>query len=494
MESKLVIVLFVHCLVAFFIVSHSLLKRRILVDEKSNSENVPVGNLFSYDEKYTGWLPAVNEKVVLVVIDALRNDFAFKEESKSEIVHNEAGFFKSIFLSDPPTTTSQRLVGIASGTFPTYLESFFNFNARVLKGSDSFVNQIWAKYPATSAFFGDNTWTELFPVILAAEGVSKGFHSFNMFDLIFVDDSIYECMDKFLNEGKMHSTNFLALHLLGLDHAGHTFDAKHDSIQGKLAEYNTFIRRITNEMPQNASLFIFGNHGMTESGDHGGESWNELATCICHWRKGWESQDEQRVSEFQVLFERVEQIRRKYNQYAAGINQVDFAATLCIIMGQKRENILFLSLFSWHAFFFAGHSWQPTAIQWDRAFFGTKSFNQICGEFMNHCQSFNEKFSLIDEGSFERSIRELLRAHSFTSFEISFRNFLKNLYVRLPAPGIFANEAREQEIESTNSSSCSEEQEMESNSSCYEEQLSENTAVNANQYLHSTAQKRPIQT
>lgn len=115
------------------------------------------------------------------------------------------------------------------------------------------------------------------------------------------------------------------------------------------------------------------------------------------------------------------------------------------------------------------------------------------GEFMNYCQSFNEKFSLIDEGSFERSIRELLRAHSFTSFEISFRNFLKNLYVRLPAPGIFANEAREQEIESTNSSSCSEEQEMESNSSWNEEQLSENTAVNVNQYLHFTAQKRPIE-
>ena len=62
MESKLVIVLFAHCLVAIFIVSHSLLKRRILVDEKSTAENVPVGNLFSYDEKCAGWLPTVNEK------------------------------------------------------------------------------------------------------------------------------------------------------------------------------------------------------------------------------------------------------------------------------------------------------------------------------------------------------------------------------------------------------------------------------------------------
>lgn len=321
MESKLVIVLFVHCLVAIFIVSHSLLKRRILVDEKSNSENVPVGNLFSYDEKYTGWLPAVNEKVVLVVIDALRNDFAFKEESKLEIVHNEADFFKSIFLSNYNLSAS-------SWHCIWNLSHLPGIVLQLQCGS-----QIWAKYPATSAFFGDNTWTELFPVILAAEDVSKGFHSFNMFDLNFVDDSVYECIDKFLNEGKMHSKNFLALHLLGLDHAGHTFDAKHESIQGKLAEYNTFIRRITNEMPQNASLFIFGDHGMTESGDHGGESWNELATCICHWRKGWESQDEQKISEFQVLFERVEQIRRKYSQYAAGINQVDFAATLCIIMG-----------------------------------------------------------------------------------------------------------------------------------------------------------------
>ena len=44
----------------------------------------------------------------------------------------------------------------------------------------------------------------------------------------------------------------------------------------KLSEMNSVIERVISDLPSDAVLFVFGDHGMTSSGDHGGDSESEV--------------------------------------------------------------------------------------------------------------------------------------------------------------------------------------------------------------------------
>ena len=59
-------------------------------------------------------------------------------------------------------------------------------------------------------------------------------------------------------------------HILGVDHAGHTFAAAHKEIERKLNDTEKMIVDIINEMDDETTLLVFGDHGMTDDGNHGG--------------------------------------------------------------------------------------------------------------------------------------------------------------------------------------------------------------------------------
>ena len=65
-------------------------------------------------------------------------------------------------------------------------------------------------------------------------------------------------------------------HFLGVDHCGHTFGPNHKEMSLKLDQMNQLITNVTNLMDNETILFIFGDHGMTEKGDHGGDSMKEV--------------------------------------------------------------------------------------------------------------------------------------------------------------------------------------------------------------------------
>ena len=325
------------CCIGIYLVSTGLLSKRSTFPHKHSCSRRPVESLFEYpnatDE--TCWLPSLNSKHVVVLIDALRHDFVDGSNSPlyfvRNLIHNNKAYY-SVFLSDPPTTTSQRVVGISSGTFPTYLESFLNFKAESLKGSDSFIYQLWQRHPDKCYFYGDNTWTELYP-FMTDGGRAKGYHSFNMFDLNYVDQAVYKDLSHFYNSKAKKEFSFLEIHLLGLDHAGHTFNAQHPAITAKLAEYNQVLIELSRQVDESTGFFVFGDHGMTESGDHGGESWDEIATCLIHWSGSWSKVDLERCDRYKEFLESVEIIRRRWSTHSSGVSQVDFCPTLCLVAG-----------------------------------------------------------------------------------------------------------------------------------------------------------------
>ncbi|KAJ2626461.1 mannose-ethanolamine phosphotransferase gpi13, partial [Coemansia sp. RSA 1287] len=76
-----------------------------------------------------------------------------------------------------------------------------------------------------------------------------------------------------------HEWDMIIAHGLGVDHCGHRFGPDHSAISHKLAQMNTAIELIVNAIDRDekpTALYLFGDHGMDNKGDHGGDSPREV--------------------------------------------------------------------------------------------------------------------------------------------------------------------------------------------------------------------------
>lgn len=102
-------------------------------------------------------------KIILMIIDALRLDFIIRDEElvylNKILYDNDACFLK--IKVHPPTVTMPRIKSLTSGTIPSFLDVVLNFGSAELK-IDTFLHQM-LKRKDKIIFFGDDTWTKLFP-------------------------------------------------------------------------------------------------------------------------------------------------------------------------------------------------------------------------------------------------------------------------------------------------------------------------------------------
>lgn len=80
--------------------------------------------------------------------------------------------------------------------------------------------------------------------------------------------------------------DLLIAHSLGVDHCGHKHGPFHPEMRRKLTEVDQMIRGIVDKMQDNTVLFVIGDHGMTDQGDHGGESEAETNALLFAYSKG----------------------------------------------------------------------------------------------------------------------------------------------------------------------------------------------------------------
>ncbi|KAJ7335118.1 hypothetical protein JRQ81_013059 [Phrynocephalus forsythii] len=150
------------------------------------------------------WLPQRRHrfpKAVLVLIDALKFEFAHYDPARQEPrpYQNRLPFLHALatqqprhgrlyrFRADPPTTTMQRIKGITTGSLPTFVDAGSNFASYAIRED----NLIWqlAQNGRRVVFMGDDTWDGLFPQAFFR---SHFFPSFNVKDLHTVDDGILQ--------------------------------------------------------------------------------------------------------------------------------------------------------------------------------------------------------------------------------------------------------------------------------------------------------------
>jgi phosphatidylinositol glycan class O len=280
------------------------------------------------------WMDRRVDAVAVIVVDALRFDFARERlpnsiGSRLEMQPNKSSPQTVIrsqllqFVADPPTVTMQRLKGLTTGGLPTFADISGSFGGATVD-EDSWVNQLHQVPPnkrgyhhsdvkptphkqqghhrrPRMAFVGDDTWVDLFPHQFDPD--SFPYPSFNTRDLDTVDNGCLAhlpgMLQRFGSSGSSSSNHdsdsFLELivaHFLGVDHVGHTYGPNNHHMDEKLHQMDGMLSDIFKKIDDAPSsscqvAFVFGDHGMTEDGNHGGGTDEEThAGLFVHYSPG----------------------------------------------------------------------------------------------------------------------------------------------------------------------------------------------------------------
>ncbi|KAG4419772.1 hypothetical protein IFR04_007082 [Cadophora malorum] len=226
------------------------------------------------------------DKVVFMVVDALRSDFVYSNNSgflftQSLIQNGEAMPFTAHATS--PTITMPRIKAITTGSTPSFLDLILNFaesdTSSTLATQDTWLAQMKAKGTGKLIMYGDDTWLKLFPETFdRADGTSSFFVS----DFTEVDNNVTRHVPE---ELRNDDWNTMVLHYLGLDHIGHKTGPRGPNMIPKQHEMDGIVKTIYEAMTnkehlQSTLLVLCGDHGMNDAGNHGGSAPGETSPAL----------------------------------------------------------------------------------------------------------------------------------------------------------------------------------------------------------------------
>ncbi|KAM9677419.1 GPI ethanolamine phosphate transferase 2 isoform 2-T2 [Trichechus inunguis] len=262
--------------------------------------------------------PPLFSKVVVVLIDALRDDFVFGSKGVKFMPYTtylvEKGASHSFVAeAKPPTVTMPRIKALMTGSLPGFGDVVRNLNSPALL-EDNVIRQAKAAGKRI-IFYGDETWVKLFPKHFVEY---DGTTSFFVSDYTEVDDNVTRHLEKVLTR---EDWDVLILHYLGLDHIGHLSGPDSPLIGHKLREMDSVLMKIhmallskEREALLPGLLVLCGDHGMSESGSHGASSLEEVNTAL-------------------VLISSAFERKPGDIRHPKHVQQTDLAATLAIGLG-----------------------------------------------------------------------------------------------------------------------------------------------------------------
>ncbi|CZT05818.1 probable GPI ethanolamine phosphate transferase 3 [Rhynchosporium agropyri] len=289
------------------------------------------------------------DRVIFMVVDALRSDFVYSNNSgflftQSLIQNGEAIPFTAHATS--PTITMPRIKAITTGSTPSFLDLILNFaesdTSSTLATQDTWLAQMKAKGTGKMIMYGDDTWLKLFPETFdRADGTSSFFVSVSrdpvtirrrvpenilIQDFTEVDNNVTRHVPE---ELRNDDWNTMVLHYLGLDHIGHKTGPRGPNMIPKQHEMDGIVKLIYEAMTnkqhlQSTLLVLAGDHGMNDAGNHGGSAPGETSPALVFIAPKLRSINSGHVSpaEFQEDF-----------HYYFKVEQSDIAPTLGSLLG-----------------------------------------------------------------------------------------------------------------------------------------------------------------
>ncbi|GAA5972723.1 hypothetical protein JCM11641_002990 [Rhodosporidiobolus odoratus] len=293
--SGLALLALLHTISLLLFTRGFLLTRKALPDINDCDPISPSGNL---DPSCS--LPPTHDKLIFLVVDALRADFVLPADAPANpFYHNHltvpsaltaqhpSHSFLSHFIADAPTTTLQRLKGITTGSLPTFIDAGSNFAGEQADED----NWLWQAKRAGKriALAGDETWLNVFPrggeKSVWKDDLTWPYSCFDVEDLDTVDAGVKQHLLELLEEDKQKEWDIVVAHGLGIDHAGHRFGAEHAETTRKLRETDELLQLVVDRMKEDTLLVVVGDHGMTDRGDHGGDSREEVDAALWVYTK-----------------------------------------------------------------------------------------------------------------------------------------------------------------------------------------------------------------
>ncbi|KAG9242411.1 GPI ethanolamine phosphate transferas-like protein 2 [Calycina marina] len=270
------------------------------------------------------------DKVVFMVVDALRSDFVFSESSgfwfTQNLISNGAAIPFTAHATSP-TITMPRIKAITTGSTPSFLDVILNFaesdTSSSLATQDTWLAQMKAKKTGKLVMYGDDTWLKLFPGVFdRADGTSSFFVS----DFTEVDHNVTRHVP---GELKLDDWSTMVLHYLGLDHIGHKTGPRGPNMIPKQREMDGIVKQIYQAMETedhlSATLLVLcGDHGMNDAGNHGGSSPGETSPALVFMSPKLKSitSGVQSPAQYKEDF-----------QYYTTVDQSDIAPTLGALLG-----------------------------------------------------------------------------------------------------------------------------------------------------------------
>ncbi|OQE07122.1 hypothetical protein PENVUL_c015G06482 [Penicillium vulpinum] len=285
--------------------------------------------LASFDEtgeNDTAPAPAVFDKVIFMVVDALRrHDSNDPTPELYRLIRSGAALPFTAYASSP-TVTMPRLKAITTGSVPSFLDVILNIAESDTSSTLAYQDTWLAQIKATGGrlvMYGDDTWLKLFPGMFdRADGTTSFFVS----DFTEVDHNVTRHVP---NELAQDDWSALIMHYLGLDHIGHKAGPKSPFMIPKQHEMDSVVTEIYTAMQQQdhlqSTLFVLcGDHGMNEAGNHGGSSAGETSPALLFMSPKFEALGGKRESPVEPSGDM---------QYYQTVEQADIAPTLAGLLG-----------------------------------------------------------------------------------------------------------------------------------------------------------------
>jgi ethanolaminephosphotransferase len=183
---------------------------------------------------------------------------------------------------------------------------------------------------------------KLFPNEFDLE-LSDPTHSFFAQDTVEVDNNVTRHIAEFLDPTGVHpksrSWDALVMHYLGLDHAGHMRGPRSSLMKAKQAEMDRLVYRIVSAisaqdeaMETNTLLVLLSDHGMTESGNHGGASTVEKDAVLALFPPRQVVQMEKKIGKKYKNFPK-KKVPRTAFEDAPRVRQLDLVPTVAVSLG-----------------------------------------------------------------------------------------------------------------------------------------------------------------
>ncbi|KAI5190417.1 GPI ethanolamine phosphate transferase 3 subunit O [Nematocida minor] len=236
-------------------------------------------------------LPAVYRKGVVLVMDGVRADAIHKVSSDRQNKYHSnfsvldripvQDIFKAVSIADLPTGTAMRILSTFSGIPTTLLSaqrSFKNQSSEV----DNFISQL-QRCGRSFVFYGDETWTYLFPEIKS--NIGEIYHPYGLIPFSEEKRLIKAALEA------QNTHDLVIIHLISPDSYGHVHGTDSAEVQKALLMINGFIGDLYDTLTDQSFIAVLSDHGVNDDGSHGGTSLKEKAASFLFIAKDINSQN-----------------------------------------------------------------------------------------------------------------------------------------------------------------------------------------------------------